>query len=194
MRARTIMVIHREKIVAEAIAAALDRFPSAIVVAVGTDGGSIEGLETRIDAAAVDAKLPNVASLASTLRRRGTRVVLIGDGDEDENGVSVSADASVQALLSALVPEAVPPRRNHLTHREQQILALVARGLAGKQVAKQLGISPKTVEQHKTRIFSKLGVPNQTAAVTMAMTGGFTMNVPSAWNVPTGVAWSPSRI
>ena len=48
--------------------------------------------------------------------------------------------------------------------REQEILRLVARGRSGKQVARQLGISPKTVERHKTRIFAKLGVPNQAAA------------------------------
>ena len=44
--------------------------------------------------------------------------------------------------------------------------------MSGKQVARHLGISPKTVEHHKTRIFAKLGVPNQTAAVTLAMAGG----------------------
>jgi DNA-binding NarL/FixJ family response regulator len=44
----------------------------------------------------------------------------------------------------------------------------VSRGLAGKQVARHLGISPKTVERHKTRIFAKLGVANQAAAVRAA--------------------------
>jgi DNA-binding CsgD family transcriptional regulator len=42
----------------------------------------------------------------------------------------------------------------------------------GKQVARHLGISPKTVEQHKTRIFAKLGVPNQAAAVRMVVAAG----------------------
>jgi protein AroM len=59
-----------------------------------------------------------------------------------------------------------------LTPRERDVLSLVARGFAGKQVARHLGISPKTVEQHKTRIFSKLGVPNQAAAVSVAMGAG----------------------
>jgi DNA-binding NarL/FixJ family response regulator len=58
-----------------------------------------------------------------------------------------------------------------LTERQREILALVAQGLAGKQVARHLGISPKTVERHKTRIFARLGVPNQTAAVSLALTG-----------------------
>jgi len=49
------------------------------------------------------------------------------------------------------------------------VLNLVARGLSGKQIARQLGISPKTVEHHKTRAFAKLGVPNQAAAVAALM-------------------------
>ncbi|MGH2769195.1 MAG: response regulator transcription factor, partial [Actinomycetota bacterium] len=63
-----------------------------------------------------------------------------------------------------------PPRT--LTQREGEVLELVSRGLAGKQVARYLGISPKTVEQHKTRIFAKLGVSNQTAAVSLALASG----------------------
>ena len=51
--------------------------------------------------------------------------------------------------------------------------------MAGKQIARVLGISPKTVEQHKTRAFKRLGVPNQAAAVAMLTEGR-------------GGAWSPS--
>jgi DNA-binding CsgD family transcriptional regulator len=61
------------------------------------------------------------------------------------------------------------PIQSRLTPRERQVLSLVARGLAAKQVARQLSISPKTVERHKTRIFAKLNVPNQAAAVGAAM-------------------------
>ena len=49
------------------------------------------------------------------------------------------------------------------------MLSLAAQGLSGKQVARVLGISPKTVEHHKTRAFAKLGVPNQAAAVAALM-------------------------
>ena len=47
-----------------------------------------------------------------------------------------------------------------------------------------MGISIKTVENHKTRIFAKLGVPNQTAAVSMAL----------AEDMPGVRTWSPSSI
>ena len=43
--------------------------------------------------------------------------------------------------------------------------------MAGKQIARVLGISAKTVEQHKTRAFKRLDVPNQAAAVAMLTDG-----------------------
>ena len=46
----------------------------------------------------------------------------------------------------------------------------MAAGLPGKQIATRLGISLKTVEQYKTRIYAKLGVPNQAAAVSLMST------------------------
>ena len=61
------------------------------------------------------------------------------------------------------------------------MLRLVAQGLAGKQVAKSLGVSPKTVERHKTRIYAKLGVPNQAAAARLAAIGDDTNGGPR-WN------------
>jgi DNA-binding NarL/FixJ family response regulator len=76
------------------------------------------------------------------------------------------------------VPEDDAMRK--LTGRERQILSLVAEGLAGKQVARVLGISPKTVERHKTRIYSKLGVPNQAAAAGLAVR--HLENGDSGWN------------
>lgn len=45
-----------------------------------------------------------------------------------------------------------------LTQRERQVLPLVAEGLSSKEIARQLGISPKTVEIHRTNILRKLGV------------------------------------
>ena len=51
-----------------------------------------------------------------------------------------------------------------LTERERQVLALLSEGLAGKQIVGCWRINPKTVERHKTRIYSKLGVTNQAAA------------------------------
>jgi len=47
-----------------------------------------------------------------------------------------------------------------LTAREREVLEHVAKGLHAKEIARALGISVRTVEVHKTRIMSKLGVRN----------------------------------
>jgi DNA-binding NarL/FixJ family response regulator len=45
-----------------------------------------------------------------------------------------------------------------LTSRETEVLRLIARGLRNKQVAAQLGISPKTVEKHRQQVMNKLNI------------------------------------
>ena len=47
-----------------------------------------------------------------------------------------------------------------LTPRERDVLERAAQGLHAKEIAASLGISPRTVEVHKTRIMEKLGVRN----------------------------------
>ena len=51
-----------------------------------------------------------------------------------------------------------------LTPREREVLALVADGLANKQIARRLGIAEKTVKAHLTRVFAALGVSDRTQA------------------------------
>ena len=59
-----------------------------------------------------------------------------------------------------------------LSHRETEVLCLVARGLANKQVARELGITPSTVKTHVNGILSKLRLPSRTqAALYAARTG-----------------------
>ena len=45
-----------------------------------------------------------------------------------------------------------------LTPREQEVLPLLAQGLSAKEIAEKLFISPKTVENHRASIMSKLGL------------------------------------
>lgn len=59
-----------------------------------------------------------------------------------------------------------------LTERELDILKLVGAGLTSREIAGRLKISHKTVENHKQRLFAKLGVQNQAHAVSVAMRTG----------------------
>ena len=56
-----------------------------------------------------------------------------------------------------------------LTGREHEVLDAMTDGLTTKAVAHRLGIAVKTVENHKTRIFEKLGVRSQAQAVATAL-------------------------
>jgi DNA-binding NarL/FixJ family response regulator len=56
-----------------------------------------------------------------------------------------------------------------LTPRELTILNLVGAGFTSREISAQLTISHKTVENHKQRVFGKLGVQNQAHAVSVAM-------------------------
>lgn len=57
-----------------------------------------------------------------------------------------------------------------LTAREREIMEHAAKGLHAKEIASALGISPRTVEIHKTRLMAKLGVRNVAELVRFAMT------------------------
>ncbi|HET7756300.1 MAG TPA: response regulator [Steroidobacteraceae bacterium] len=57
---------------------------------------------------------------------------------------------------AATARSAADRRRERLTEREREILALIAAGHQNRDVAARLGISPRTVEVHKARIMEKL--------------------------------------
>ena len=162
MKARTVVVVHREPLVAEAIAKALERFPWLAPVAIGSRAD--DALRTHADAAVIDADLDGAGPAAEMLDARGRRVIVLGRPTSGA-ALSITTDGSVEELARSLAPGVNMSERQGLTARERDVLGLVAKGLPGKQVASLLGISPKTVEQHKTRIYTKLGVANQAAAV-----------------------------
>jgi DNA-binding NarL/FixJ family response regulator len=59
-----------------------------------------------------------------------------------------------------------------LTVREHDVLVAMADGLPTKSIARRLGIATKTVENHKIRIYDKLGVRTQAHAVSLAISQG----------------------
>jgi HD-GYP domain-containing protein (c-di-GMP phosphodiesterase class II)/DNA-binding CsgD family transcriptional regulator len=82
----------------------------------------------------------------------------------------------VDAVLEAAGhPVVAPPAEPHpagLTAREVEVLRLIARGQANKQVAATLGISPKTVGHHIEHIYAKAGVTTRAGATLFAMEQG----------------------
>jgi pimeloyl-ACP methyl ester carboxylesterase/DNA-binding CsgD family transcriptional regulator len=74
----------------------------------------------------------------------------------------------------------MPAAFSQLTDREIEVLALVARGLANGQIAEQLRISEKTVRNHVTTIFWKIGVTSRAEAIVRAREAGLGVDLPTA--------------
>jgi DNA-binding CsgD family transcriptional regulator len=80
---------------------------------------------------------------------------------------------AVKAVLAAAGQPRRPVRRPAgLSDRECEVLALIARGMATKQVARQLGISPKTCDHHIQRLYSKIGMSTRAGATLFALEHG----------------------
>jgi pimeloyl-ACP methyl ester carboxylesterase/DNA-binding CsgD family transcriptional regulator len=67
---------------------------------------------------------------------------------------------------------ATPARLSELSRRERQILGRIATGASNRQIAAALFISEKTVRNHVTNIFDKLGVGSRAQAIVLAKEAG----------------------
>lgn len=87
--------------------------------------------------------------------------------------------SAIRLLLYGTHPVAlpgVPPefaeKLARLTPRERQVLSLVAEGLSNKAMARQFGISPKTVEIHRSNVMSKMEATSTNALIRMVVAAG----------------------
>lgn len=68
--------------------------------------------------------------------------------------------------------EAIAGRNALLTLRQTEILRLVASGRTTKEIARDLGISPKTVEFHRSRLMERIGVHDVAGLTRFAFQNG----------------------
>jgi DNA-binding NarL/FixJ family response regulator len=83
-------------------------------------------------------------------------------------GETVLAPSVADHLVASTRRPPQPP----LSAREVEVLGLVARGLTNGEISRRLLISQATVKTHLLRAFTKLGVSDRTAAVTVAIERG----------------------
>jgi len=112
-------------------------------------------------------------SLTNVRKGYNTEVPAFGM-TEVSRDIMTSEPATRSALISRklrLVPASkrLVSSSTGLTAREMKVLHLVAKGLSDTQIAKQLVISPRTVNWHLTTIYSKLGVSSRIAATRFAI-------------------------
>jgi DNA-binding NarL/FixJ family response regulator len=113
--------------------------------------------------------------------RAGAIGYLLKDTESEELCRAIKAAAAGQVQLSPqaaarLMREVRPPQKavmeEELTPRELEVLQLLARGLANKEIAHELSIGEKTVKTHVSNILGKLGVLSRTQAALFAVRAG----------------------
>lgn len=79
---------------------------------------------------------------------------------------------SIERAMSGLPAEAAAigtrPVASTLSAREREVMGLVVDGLDNRSIGEQLGISPRTVEVHKSRVMTKLGARNLAELIRIA--------------------------
>ena len=145
----------------------------------------MDGLEST---KAIRTELPEVEVIALTSVLEGASVTgairagaigyLLKDTDAEglhqairgaaEGGVHLSPEAAARLMREVRSPDSPEA----LTDREAEVLRLLARGKANKQIASSLYVSEKTVKAHVSRILMKLGVQSRTQAALHAVRTG----------------------
>lgn len=112
----------------------------------------------------------------------GARGYLLKDAPREELFKAIRAVHRGESLIQPVVASKVldrltelsrrAPSGEELSERELEVLRLMAKGAANKEIGAELSIAQSTVKTHISTIFQKLGVSDRTEAVTEALKKG----------------------
>lgn len=196
VEATTIEVVGEATSGEEAITQAAQCQPDVILMDVNMPG--LNGIEA---ARRILAATPQVGILMLTMfddddsvftaMRVGARGYLLKGAEGDETIRAIQAVSQGEAIFSPAIarrlmgyfaaPRATAPPAPlfpELTGRERDILALIAQGYTNPAIAERLVLSPKTVRNHVSTIFSKLQVAGRAEAIIRAREAGLTKDSP----------------
>lgn len=112
----------------------------------------------------------------------GANGYLLKTADEEEihqavrlvaQGQPAILQPEVARIMVANMRKPAEPEQELLSERELEVVRTLAKDLGNKEIAKRLGISDRTVQQHLANVFGKLGVGSRTGAVLRALREGW---------------------
>ena len=198
-----VLVADDHPLMREGIAAVIGSQPDMEVAGEAADGEEAvaEYRRLRPDVTLIDLQMPKLNGMETIQAIRaefpGACLAILTTFRGDARAMqAIKAGAQGYLLKSALRKEltdavrqlaaghrSIPPQvaaelaqhlgQEPLTVRELQVLELIARGQANKQIGAGLGLSEDTVKGHMRSIMDKLGANNRTHAVTIGIERGF---------------------
>ena len=109
---------------------------------------------------------------AGYFRKEADRHTILDAVSRVARGGTVVDQALQAGVFAQIRARGADEDRPILTAREQEVLALMADGHSGPQIADRLMIAVPTVKTHQARLYEKLGVAERAAAVAEAMRRG----------------------
>ncbi|MEH6434521.1 response regulator transcription factor [Massilia sp. DD77] len=198
-----VLIADDHPLMREGIAAVIASQPDMVVAGEAGDGREVVALYRvlRPDVCLIDLQMPNLNGMEAIQAIRGEfpqacLAILTTYRGDARAMQAIKSGAQGYLLKSALRKELTdavrqlaaghryfPPQiaaelaehigQEALTVRELQVLELIARGHANKQIGVTLGLSEDTVKGHMRSIMDKLGANNRTHAVTIGIERGF---------------------
>jgi DNA-binding NarL/FixJ family response regulator len=197
-----VLCVDDHPLVRKGIASILATEPDVQLVAEAGDGQDALQLfrQHKPDVTLMDLRMPKLDGIEAVKQIRAefpdAKIIALTsyDGDQDiyralEAGVRgyllkemvhaevLRAIRIVHAGKRLMPPEVAARLTEHFPHsaltpREIEVLALVAKGLANKEVAAHLGTASGTIKMHVQNILEKLGASDRTHAVTIGLQRG----------------------
>lgn len=161
---------------AEAFLGALQPNWRGVVVADIRMGG-MSGLEMQEALASHPSKLPVImitahADIAAARQAFKFNAVDFLEKPFDHDQLLASVERAMQGLPELPSAIGTRPTATTLSSREREVMALVVDGMDNRGIGEKLGISPRTVEVHKSRLMGKLGARNLAELIRIAQAGG----------------------